>query len=58
MNKGSARIDMDKVREESRFDGKWVLTTHTDLSARNVLYRLDIFKYQNKLIQRGRSDVI
>ncbi len=36
MNKGSARIDMDKVREESRFDGKWVLTTNTDLSARKV----------------------
>ena len=36
MNKGSARIDMDKVKKESRFDGKWVLTTNTDLSAEKV----------------------
>ena len=36
MNKGSARIDMDKVKEEARFDGKWVLTTNTDLSAEKV----------------------
>jgi len=36
MNKGAARIDTDKVKEESRFDGKWVLTTNTDLSAKKV----------------------
>jgi len=36
MTKGSAHIDMDKVNDESRFDGKWVLTTNTDLSAENV----------------------
>ena len=36
MDKGSARINMDKVKEESRFDGKWVLTTNTDLSAEKV----------------------
>lgn len=36
MNKGSARIDTDKVKSESRFDGKWVLTTNTDLSAEKV----------------------
>lgn len=36
MNKGSARIDMDKVKAESRFDGKWVLTTNTNLSAEKV----------------------
>jgi len=34
--KDSARIDMDKIKEESRFDGKWVLTTNTDLSAEKV----------------------
>ena len=34
--KDSARIDTDKVKEESRFDGKWVLTTNTDLSAEKV----------------------
>jgi len=36
MDKGSARIDMDKVKKESRFDGKWVLTTNTNLSAEKV----------------------
>jgi transposase len=36
MDKGSARIDMEKVKAESRFDGKWVLTTNTDLSAEKV----------------------
>ncbi len=36
MDKGSARIDMDKVKKESRFDGKWVLSTNTNLSAEKV----------------------
>jgi Transposase DDE domain len=29
-------IDRDKIKEEERFDGKWVLITNTDLSARDV----------------------
>lgn len=36
IEKGSARVDMEKVKNESRFDGKWVLTTNMDLSAANV----------------------
>jgi len=36
IDKDSARIDMDKVNYESRFDGKWVLTTNTNLSAEKV----------------------
>jgi transposase len=36
IDKHSARIDMDKVKSESRFDGKWVLTTNTNLSAEKV----------------------
>jgi transposase len=36
ITKGSARIDTDKVKYESRFDGKWVLATNTDLSATQV----------------------
>jgi hypothetical protein len=31
--KGSASVDMEKVEYESRFDGKWVLVTNTELSA-------------------------
>ena len=36
IDKGSAHLDMDKVKYESRFDGKWVLTTNTDLPAEKV----------------------
>ena len=36
IDKDSARVDMDKVKNESRFDGKWVLTTNTDLPAEKV----------------------
>ena len=36
IEKGSASIDENKVEYESRFDGKWVLTTNTDLSAEQV----------------------
>lgn len=36
MSKDTVRIDMDKVKDESRFDGKWVLTTNTDLPAEKV----------------------
>jgi len=30
------QIDEDKIREEARYDGKWVLTTNTELSSREV----------------------
>ena len=36
IDKNSTRIDMDKVKYESRFDGKWVLTTNTDLPAEKI----------------------
>ena len=29
-------VDEDKIKEETRYDGKWVLTTNTDLPAREV----------------------
>jgi hypothetical protein len=32
----SVTIDEDKVNSEARFDGKWVLTTNTDISAEKV----------------------
>jgi transposase len=34
--KDSARIDPAKIKSEARFDGKWVLTTNTDLPADQV----------------------
>ncbi len=36
VEKGSAHIDTDKVREEEKFDGKWVLITNTAWSADRV----------------------
>lgn len=36
VERNSARIDTDKVQAEARFDGKWVLTTDTALSAEAV----------------------
>jgi transposase len=36
IDRGSVSIDQDKVEDESRFDGKWVLITKTDFSADTV----------------------
>jgi transposase len=36
MDKDSVRIDTAKLKSEARFDGKWVLTTNTDLSSSQV----------------------
>ena len=36
ISKGSVEIDEGKIECESRFDGKWVLTTNTKLSAEKV----------------------
>lgn len=33
---GSIHIDFDKIKDEERFDGKWVLQTNTDLTAEEV----------------------
>jgi transposase len=36
IEKNSATIDEERIKYESRFDGKWVLKTNTDLSADQV----------------------
>ena len=36
LEKNSASIDMDKVKSDSRFDGKWVLTTNTELPSEKI----------------------
>ncbi|MHC4184226.1 MAG: IS1634 family transposase [Planctomycetota bacterium] len=36
IERGSVKIDLEKVKNESRFDGKWVLKTNTSLSAEQV----------------------
>jgi len=34
-------VDEDKIQEEARYDGKWVLTTNTDLPAREVALKYE-----------------
>ena len=36
IQRDSVTIDQDKIKSDSRFDGKWVLKTNTDLSAEQV----------------------
>jgi transposase len=36
VQKGSTQIDTDKVKDEARYDGKWVLTTNTSLPSEQV----------------------
>jgi len=36
IDNNSVHIDQDKVRDESRFDGKWVLQTNTEMQADQV----------------------
>jgi transposase len=50
-------IDEDKIKEEARFDGKWVLRTNTELSASDVALKYkqlwtveDIFRSMKSLL--------
>jgi hypothetical protein len=36
ISRGSVVVDQDKIETDSRFDGKWVLKTNTDLSAEEI----------------------
>jgi transposase len=50
-------VDEDKIAEEARYDGKWVLTTNTDLPAREVAVKYkqlwmveDVFRSMKSLL--------
>ena len=50
-------IDEDKIKEEARYDGKWVLTTNTDLAAAEVALKYkqlwmveDVFRSMKSLL--------
>ena len=50
-------VDEDKIKEEARYDGKWVLTTNTDLPAREVALKYkqlwmveDVFRSMKSLL--------
>ena len=51
-------IDEEKIREEARYDGKWVLTTNTQMAAREVALKYkqlwmveDIFRSMKSLLE-------
>jgi transposase len=55
---GRFEIDEAKVAEDARYDGKWVLTTNTDLSARDAALKYkqlwmveDIFRSMKTLLE-------
>jgi hypothetical protein len=50
-------VDEDKIQEDARYDGKWVLTTNTDLPAREVALKYkqlwmveDVFRSMKSLL--------
>jgi len=50
-------VDEEKIKEEARYDGKWVLTTNTDLPAREVALKYkqlwmveDVFRSMKSLL--------
>ena len=50
-------VDEDKIEEEARYDGKWVLTTNTDLPAKEVALKYkqlwmveDVFRSMKSLL--------
>ena len=50
-------VDEDKIKEEARYDGKWVLTTNTDLAPREVALQYkqlwmveDVFRSMKSLL--------
>jgi hypothetical protein len=50
-------IDEDKIKQEARYDGKWVLTTNTDLTAADVALKYkqlwmveDVFRSMKSLL--------
>jgi transposase len=50
-------VDEDKIKEEARYDGKWVLTTNTDLPASDVAVKYkqlwmveDVFRSMKSLL--------
>jgi hypothetical protein len=42
MDRESVRNDQNKIEYESRFDGKWVVMTHTTLTAEEVAVKCGV----------------
>ena len=52
---GAFRIDRDKIHEEARYDGKYVLRTNTDLPAAEVALRYKQLWMVETLFRSGKS---
>ena len=57
VDKDSARIDTAKLKSEARFDGKWVLTTNTDLSPSDVALKYKE-RWQVERVFRGVKSLL
>ena len=53
--KGAFAIDLDKTRDEQRFDGMWVLRTNTELSAVEVALRYKQLWMVEQLFRTAKS---
>ena len=54
-DQGAFAIDLDKARDEERFDGMWVLRTNTDLSAVEVALRYKQLWMVEQLFRTAKS---
>jgi transposase len=55
VEQGSVTIDMNRVKEEARFDGKWVLKTNTKLSADKVALKYKELWQVEHLFRNAKS---
>ena len=53
--KGAFAIDLDKARDEQRFDGMWVLRTNTELSAVEIALRYKQLWMVEQLFRTAKS---
>ena len=53
--KGAFAVDLDKARDEQRFDGMWVLRTNTELSAVEVALRYKQLWMVEQLFRTAKS---
>jgi len=51
----TVRVDEDKIKEEARYDGKWVLTTNMDLPPREVALKYKQFGWSRMSFARMKS---
>ena len=53
--KGAFAVDLDKARDEQRFDGMWVLRTNTELSAVEIALRYKQLWMVEQILRTAKS---